>query len=261
MAPPAKRMKMTAQNKALVRGVRSALGKRKSGTVAIKKDVKRLKKIMKVENQQRKYTEDLLTVTGVTNTAPQRHLWLGCGQGTQLGQRAANDAYLHTFIASGICHWPERASNHQPQIIRVIAGLIRKDVYLSGTQINAQLMCSQLFNSNTPKVYAQYTPRVNQLTGADGLGDKYIVKYDKLWKQKVGSVYDGTSKLSWPDNKPFKIMMNFKNVHAVWPADLNPASRLSPDTYCPFILFIADHPGAPNIEMEVRQWFTDTSVF
>lgn len=263
MSPGGKRRKLNTGEAKLVSAVKTAFKKR-GPKKTLGKRLARVEKTVKAKAIQRHYTQAQSGSMAGSAASPVRYLWAGCKQGSGIHDRVGSDAFLQTSIFKGVIHFPERSANFQPQMVRVLAGLIRKDAMVGTSQITASQMCVDLFGTGVtaPYIYSQYALRQDQASSNPGLGDKYIIKYDRLIKQRPGAIIDSLdARHTVPDAKYFQIMMNFKNVRAIWPQDLNSTTTAyPPDQYCPFLLFIGEHDGQFVVNMHNRQWFTNTSV-
>lgn len=238
---------------------RRALATYKS-RMSVNKRVRRLEQVNKFQGSLRKYKESFVTAAAVTTAAPLLIYGPSIGPGTGQTTRIGNEVYFQTGALTMDLRVPSRTSNFQPTNVRIMAGIIKHGANNGGTILTATNVLNGIFGTTaTGYAFAQYQPKVGSDTG-DGLGTKYIVKYDKIFREGKGVYHDATGGFSYtmPVSKLIRVMLNFKNLKAEWPGDIF-ATTAPPDVNCPFFLIFTDN-GNCTLDYQYRQWFTEHAV-
>lgn len=220
----------------------------------LSKRVARLEKINKKQQKSRCVKELSNSFQAITYAAPVL-VKFTAQQGNGPAGYINSEAFAQSAIFSMTLLWNSRTANLNNNQIRILIGFIRHD----GAAATAGSVCTDLFGTATPFAHTQYVYR--HFANTEGLGSKYIIKYDKVHNVNTGVYWDATAALATtePATKTFKEIVSFKNVKMEW--DASQHGGVNPPEYnCPFILFISNNNTGAHVAYQYRQWFTHEAV-
>lgn len=148
---------------------------------------------------------------------------------------------------------PVRTTNFNHNRFRVIMGYIKYDA----RGISATTLVNNLFGTSVPTSYSLYNTKGR--TNEEGLGVKYIIKYDKIHNLGEGLYYTGSAQSTFAHSKLVVINANFfKNIQMSLVQSSDTVVG-EPEYNCPFLLFITDVGGTDlaNVDYLWRQFWTD----